>query len=60
MGTIAFTAQIMGDMPASDEPVFFRATSDVARDGYSVEFRELWSPDGRLLALNQQTIAIIR
>ena len=31
-----------------------------ATDGYVVEFRELWSETGKLLALNQQTFVIIK
>jgi acyl-CoA thioesterase len=59
IGTIAYTAQIL-DTIQNDAPLFYRGRADVSRDGYSVEFRELWSADGRLLALNQQTIAIIK
>jgi len=31
----------------------------VCADGYFLETRELWGEDGRLLAINQQTFAII-
>lgn len=60
--TIAYTFQPV--LPPSDldpeAPLFYRATDVSIRHGYAVEFRELWSPDGRLVALNQQTIAIIK
>ncbi len=59
MGTIAYTAQILAAIE-NDDPIYYRGRADVSRDGFSVEFRELWSADGRLLALNQQTIAIIK
>ena len=42
-----------------EAPLFYRATDVSIRGGYAVEFRELWAPDGRLVALNQQTIALI-
>lgn len=62
MATIAFTLQVVADPARIDpsEPVFHRARTPVARGGYMVEFRELWSPAGELLALNQQTFVVIR
>jgi hypothetical protein len=61
MATIAFTAEIVGDTAglAPDAPVFHVGHEVVSRDGYSVELRQLWGEDGRLLALNQQTFAVI-
>jgi acyl-CoA thioesterase len=60
--TIAYTLQLI--LPVSEldpaAPLFYRATDVSIRQGYAVEFRELWSPDGRLVALNQQTIVIIK
>jgi acyl-CoA hydrolase len=62
MATIAFTFQpfvrFEGLDPAA--PLFHRERMVAAADGYCVEFRELWGEDGRLLALNQQTMAIIK
>ena len=43
-----------------EAPVFYRGHSMAAADGYVLEHRELWGHDGRLLGLNQQTIAIIK
>lgn len=62
MATIAFTLQLVADPARIDpsEPVFHRARTPVAAGGYMVEFRELWSPAGELLALNQQTFVVIR
>lgn len=62
MATVAFTCQLLGDLATVpvDEPVYHRGRADAASDGYTVEMRELWTTTGRLLALNQQTIAIIK
>ncbi len=57
MATIAFTFQPLG-IPG--DVVYYRGTLAAQEAGYCVELRELWSEDGRLLALNQQTIAIIK
>jgi acyl-CoA thioesterase len=61
MATIAFTFQPLGafDGLDPDAPLAYRARVDALRDGYAVELRELWGEDGRLLALNQQTICLI-
>ena len=60
--TIAFTFQPFVNFEGLDSaaPVFHRAHLAAASDGYCVEFRELWSESGRLLALNQQTFVIIK
>ena len=57
MATIAFTFQPLG---VPGDAVYYRGTLAAQEAGYCVELRELWSEDGRLLALNQQTIAIIK
>ena len=56
------TLDIVGDAAAGDPdaPLLYRGTVPVCGDGYFLETRELWSADGRLLALNHQTFAIIR
>lgn len=62
MATVTYTLEIIdawGDL-ALDEALFYSAHAPVSAQGYTVEFRQLWAPDGRLLALNQQTIAIIK
>jgi len=43
-----------------DAPFFYRARVLATDGGYSLESRELWGVDGRLLALNQQTFVIIK
>lgn len=60
IGTIAFALQICGEIPQSDAPLLHRGRTTVSRGGYAVEQRELWSESGQLVALNQQTIAIIK
>lgn len=63
IGTVAFTMQIVGDPRAIDlaeAPLAYRAKVWSQRDGWIVEQRELWTEAGELLALNQQTIAIIK
>lgn len=62
MATVAFTCQLFPPRSPLDPtiPLFYRGRVIAEQDGYMAEFRELWSPDGHLLALNQQTIAWIR
>ncbi len=62
MATMAFTFQPLGDFVGLDPeaPLYFRSTTSAATAGYAVEFRELWGHDGRLLALNQQTMVTIK
>jgi hypothetical protein len=62
MATLAFTLQIVADLDAlpPGEPLFHRATAVAAREGYSVEMRELWTKAGALVALNQQTFVAIK
>ena len=61
MATIAFTLDIVAGLAgvAPDAPLLYRGTAPVCADGYFLETRELWTDDGRLVALNQQTFAII-
>ena len=60
--TLTFALQPLADLSRLDPaaPVYHRAQAPVSRAGYSVELRELWSAAGELLALNQQTFAVIR
>ena len=61
LGTIAYTLELVDDIvDVSDAPLLYRGTVPVAGDGYFLETRELWTGDGRLLALNHQTFAVIR
>jgi hypothetical protein len=60
--TIAYTLEICADLATLDPatPLFLRSQGVAHDDGYFIEFRELWSEAGALVALNQQTFAIIR
>jgi hypothetical protein len=62
VGTVAFTLQVVGTAERLDPavPLAYRAHVWVQSEGWFVEQRELWSDDGRLLALNQQTFAVIK
>lgn len=58
--TTSFTAEFLVDPStlSPHEPLRYRARAVAARDGFSVEFRELWSGD-TIVALNQQTFALL-
>jgi hypothetical protein len=60
MATIAFTFQPFSFAGDPDAPLAYRARLVAAEAGYCVEFRELWSAEGQLLALNQQTFVVIK
>jgi len=62
VATVAFTLEICGGFEGLDPeaPLLFRSRDVAIRQGYVVEMRELWGEDGRLLALNQQTFAIVK
>jgi acyl-CoA thioesterase len=61
LATIAYTLDIVGgvDGLSPDSPLLYRGTVPVCGDGYFLETRELWGEDGRLVAINQQTFAVI-
>ena len=60
--TIAFSFQIAGSTDGldPDAPLRYEAESPALHEGYLVEMRSLRGHDGRLVALNQQTFAIIK
>jgi acyl-CoA thioesterase len=60
IATISFALALHDDRLEPHEPVYHRAVCNELHDGYAHETRELWSPDGRLLATNQQVVAVIR
>jgi hypothetical protein len=62
VGTIAFGLQIVVDPDTLDpeQPLFHTARELACHEGFSAELRELYAPDGRLVAVNPQTFAIIR
>ena len=60
MATVSYTAELLVDPATVDPtaPLAYSARVDGAGGGYYVELRELWQ-DGRLIALNQQTFALL-
>jgi hypothetical protein len=60
--TLTFTMMITGDLRgvAPDAPLAYRARGLASGAGYMPELRELWTPDGRLIAVNPQTFALGR
>ncbi|HEY5938872.1 MAG TPA: thioesterase family protein [Kofleriaceae bacterium] len=61
IATIAYTLEILDGVSGLDPlaPLLYRGSVPVCADGYFVETRELWGEDGRLVAINHQTSAII-
>ncbi len=61
MATIAYAMQVVDGFEGLDPagPYLLHCRSDAARDGYCVEQRELWGQDGRLIASNHQTMALL-
>lgn len=62
MGTVSYTLSLFGpfDDVRPDAPLYHRGRVLAAADGYAAETRELWTPEGRLVSINHQTIATIR
>jgi len=61
MATVALSCQLFEPLPLAnakaDDHYLLIVRSNVSGDGYSEELDELWSADGRLIALCWQTIA---
>ncbi len=61
LATIGFTLELVDEpRDLGDAPLLYRGSVPVAGEGYFLETRELWTEDGRLLALNHQTFAVIK
>jgi len=62
VATVAFTLQLFSPdpPPAPDVPLYYRARGLAAEHGFEMETRELWTPAGGLVALNQQTFVWIK
>ena len=62
LATIAYTLEMVdgADSLDPDAPLLYRGTVPIASEGYFLETRELWTADGRLVAINHQTFAVIR
>jgi hypothetical protein len=61
MATIVYSLDLVAGLDGLDPeaPLLYRGTAPVLADGYCLETRELWGEDGRLVAINHQTFAII-
>ncbi|CAN5837844.1 thioesterase family protein [soil metagenome] len=61
IATITYTLEIVGGLDGLPEadPLLYRGVVPVMQDGYFQETRELWGSDGRLVARNHQTFAVI-
>ena len=59
--TVAFTLDLLTNLDGldPDAPLLYRGTAPVCADGYFLETRELWGEDGRLVAINHQTFAVL-
>ena len=67
VGTLGFTADLLvdpADLPLDNDgrmqPLLHRGRTVAAREGYTVECRELWTVDGRLASWNTQTVTVIK
>jgi acyl-CoA thioesterase len=62
MATVSFALTLAIDPTrlAPDEPLFHQSRELALFGGYSLEVRELWTASGELVAVNQQTMAVIR
>lgn len=60
MATVMFTANLLVDPSTVDpvRPLAFESAVTAAYDGYTSEYRRLWTPDGRLAVDNLQTIVV--
>jgi hypothetical protein len=61
MATISFASQYLhhGVALPADQALYLRSRMFTQREGYCLEFRELWAKE-RLVALNQQTFVVLR
>lgn len=61
MATVSYSLQLVGGLAGlpDDAPVHCAGHAITLRQGYSVEHRVVRGADGRLLALNQQTFAVL-
>lgn len=62
IATVAFTLELLvADLGtlAAREPLFHASRVVASGGGFFVELRELWAADGRAVAMNQQTFAVL-
>ena len=57
---VADPATLSRDADGRLEALFHRGRTVAARDGFTVEVRELWTQAGDLVSWNTQTVAVIK
>jgi acyl-CoA thioesterase len=62
MVTAAFTMQVIGGAAAwtTDAPLLHTSRTLATHEGYVTEARQLWTEEGKLVALNQQTLVMVK
>jgi acyl-CoA thioesterase len=62
IATVAFTLEVLGSLDGldPDAPLYHHGRTLAGRGGYLAETRTLRGEDGRLLAINHQTLAVIK
>lgn len=64
VATLTFMIEILGDCGpeggSDDAPLYFCGRAPAAREGFTSEQRQLWTADGRLLAINHQVMIVIK
>lgn len=62
VATLTFAFERVASLDGLDPeaPLRYRASILAGGDGYAIEQRELWGEDGRLIALNQQTVVVMK
>jgi hypothetical protein len=62
MGTVSFSAHLLVDPATLDPgaPLAYEAWVSRSDEGFTSETRRLWSPDGRLVVENHQSIVVIK
>ena len=58
--TVSFSLQMVGSLANVKPPLCHVGRLMESRAGYATEYRELWTSQGQLLALCQQTFAVIQ
>lgn len=62
IGTVSFTADIVSDISKLDpkQPLFYRSRTLTEYEGFQPELRELFDANGNLVAMNHQTLCVIK
>ena len=62
MATVSFSAHLLVPPQTLDpqQPLGFESWVSSMEEGFTSETRRLWSPDGRLVVENHQSIVVIK